>query len=53
MELEAATKLKLEQDGKCCDDNGTSTYGLNDFNNAGVNTMINVHDHINTLISKK
>ena len=53
MELEAKTKLKLEREGKCSDDIGLSIHGLNDLNTAGVDTMINVYEHINTLISKK
>ena len=40
-------KLKLEDEGKELD-LGTT---FREFNNGGVNTMINVHDHINTMIS--
>jgi hypothetical protein len=46
-------KLKMEREGKLGDP-GTPIHGIhNEFNNAGVNTMINVYEHINTLISKK
>ena len=44
----------MEQDGKLGDPGVSSIHGVhNEFNNTGVNTMINVYEHINTLISKK
>jgi hypothetical protein len=47
-------RLKMEQDGKLEDPGVSSIHGVhNEFNNTGVNTMINVYEHINTLISKK
>jgi hypothetical protein len=45
-------KLKMEREGKS-NENDRGVGRSYEFNKEGINTMINVYEHINTLISKK
>ena len=44
-------KLKLNREGG--KNNESEGKGLYEFNKEGINTMINVYEHINSLITKK